>query len=151
MEAGTSLVVQRLRIHPSMQQTRVRSLAEEVRSHIPQSNYTLAATRESVRGTENVLSATTKTNAAKRRNKSQQKSQLKLLSLSLRGDQVFVPLKKGKKKHEIWRQWFTRHLIRCTPCEWRYFAIHPSAPQNTECASTMLPKSLCVSGIMFYL
>ena len=77
---------------------RVRSLVEEVRSHIPQSNYTLAATRESVRGTENVLSATTKTNAAKRRNKSQQKSQLKLLSLSLRGDQVFVPLKKGKKK-----------------------------------------------------
>ena len=65
MEARTSLVVQRLRIHLSMQQTRVRSLVEEVRSHIPQSNYALAATREAVRGTENILSATTKTNADK--------------------------------------------------------------------------------------
>ena len=37
-ESGTSLVVQWLRIHLSMQGTRVRSLLGELRSHMPRGN-----------------------------------------------------------------------------------------------------------------
>lgn len=55
---------------------------------------------------------------------------------------------------EIWRECngLPRHPIKCSPCDWPYFTIHSSAPQNiTEFASTVLQKSLCHQNYVLFI